>query len=69
MISANIGIGLGVILPIVGAIVKSKLPKEGDDSGTLDVVITWIVGLLFGCGLLVSGMVRRINIIKFLGMH
>ena len=48
---------------------KSKLPKEGNDSGILDVVITWIVGLLFGCGLLVSGMVRRINIIKFLGVH
>lgn len=32
-------------------------------------MITWIVGLLFGVGLLVSGMVRRINIITFLGMH
>ena len=35
----------------------------------IDVLITWVVGLLFGCGLLVSGMVRRINIISFLSMH
>lgn len=69
-ISANVGIGLGVLLPIAGAIVKSKLPKADQDKlGMADVLITWIVGLLFGCGLLVSGMVRRINIISFLSMH
>lgn len=32
-------------------------------------MITWMVGILFGCGLLVSGMVRRINILSFLAMH
>ena len=68
-ISANVGIGLGVVMPIAGAIIKSKLPKTDDKSGVVDVIITWIVGLLFGCGLLVSGMVRRVNIIKFLAMH
>lgn len=34
-----------------------------------DQMITWATGLLFGTGLLVSGMVRRINIIGFLAMH
>ena len=56
-------------MPIAAAIIKNKLPKTDDKSGIVDVIITWIVGLLFGCGLLVSGMVRRINIIKFLAMH
>lgn len=31
-----------------------------------DLIISWSVGLLFGCGLLVSGMCRRINILAFL---
>ena len=41
---------------------------ETDEIGK-DQMITWAKGLLFGTGLLVSGMVRRINIIGFLAMH
>ena len=33
-----------------------------------DQIITFIVGVIFGTGLLVSGMVRRSNIIGFLGL-
>lgn len=41
---------------------------KGSEIGR-DQTITWLVGVLFGCGLLVSGMVRRINILSFLAMH
>jgi len=34
----------------------------------LDQLLTFLVGLIFGIGLLVSGMVRRTNIIGFLGI-
>lgn len=34
----------------------------------VDQIITFLVGAIFGCGLLVSGMVRRVNIITFLGI-
>lgn len=34
----------------------------------VDQGITFVTGLLFGLGLLVSGMVRRSNIIGFLGL-
>ncbi len=33
-----------------------------------DQIITFIVGIIFGSGLLVAGMVRRSNIIGFLGL-
>lgn len=35
----------------------------------VDQLITFFVGLIFGCGLLVSGMVRRVNIIGFLSIN
>ena len=31
-------------------------------------MVTFLTGLLFGFGLLVAGMVRRINILGFLGL-
>ena len=71
MYSANIGLILGVIMPLAGGIVKNKLPENEMNGKSIFVeqLITWTVGLLFGCGLLVSGMVRRVNIITFLAMH
>ena len=33
-----------------------------------DQILTFLTGLIFGLGLLVSGMVRRNNIIGFLGL-
>jgi hypothetical protein len=69
--SANLALILGGLMPIVAAIVQRKLPGnrlEGKGLG-LEIIITWAVGLLFGCGLLVSGMVRRINILGFLALH
>ena len=69
--SANIGIIFGVIMPIAGYVVQKKLSDNAMESKAIgtDQIITWIVGLLFGCGLLVSGMVRRVNILGFLAMH
>jgi len=34
----------------------------------VDQIITFTVGLIFGFGLLVAGMVRRSNILGFLGL-
>jgi len=34
----------------------------------LDQIVTFITGLLFGMGLMIAGMVRRINILGFLGL-
>ena len=69
-ISANFFLALGAILPILGGIVKSKVKPEATlKEIVIDQLITFVVGILFGCGLLVSGMCRRINIIGFLGMH
>lgn len=35
----------------------------------IDQLITFLVGAIFGCGLLLSGMVRRANIIEFLQLN
>ena len=34
----------------------------------LDQIVTFVTGLLFGIGLLIAGMVRRVNILGFLGL-
>lgn len=62
-------LALGAVLPIVGGVVKSntdhhKKPTKNEIFS--DQIITFVVGILFGCGLLLSGMVRRINILGFL---
>lgn len=71
--SANVGIALGIILPILGGFIASKNNEQEEQppstSVGVDQMVTWTTGLLFGSGLLVSGMVRRINIISFLAMH
>ncbi|MBP9838654.1 MAG: hypothetical protein KBC84_08060 [Proteobacteria bacterium] len=57
-------------MPIIGGIMQAKR-SDNMETGEIgkDQMITWATGLLFGTGLLVSGMVRRINIIGFLAMH
>jgi hypothetical protein len=59
-----------VLLPIVGGYIQSKLEdnKLSNKDIIIDQIITLIVGILFGTGLLVSGMVRRTNIIGFLSL-
>lgn len=71
MISANVFLALGILLPFLGGIVKSKLEgnKLAGKEILVDQLITFVVGAIFGCGLLVSGMVRRVNIISFLQIH
>jgi hypothetical protein len=62
-------LALGAVLPIVGGYVKSKTDhhkKPTKNEIVSDQLITFIVGILFGCGLLLSGMVRRVNILGFL---
>jgi len=66
--SANICIALGALLPITGMFLKirSDSNKMSNCSVILDYLIVFAVGLIFGLGLLVSGMVRRSNVLGFL---
>lgn len=69
MVSANICIGIGVLLPFLGAYIK----RQVDEKFTawemfVEQGITFVVGITFGAGLLVAGMVRRSNILGFLGL-
>ena len=48
---------------------KSEGNKLAGKEILVDQLITFVVGAIFGCGLLVSGMVRRVNIISFLQIH
>jgi hypothetical protein len=50
-------------------VIKSKDSQLAGREIAIDQVITFIVGVIFGCGLLVSGMVRRVNILGFLAIH
>lgn len=34
----------------------------------IDQIVTFLTGLIFGMGLLVAGMVRRSNVLGFLGL-
>lgn len=71
-ISANLLLAIGAVLPIVGGVVKSKTEhhkKTTTNEIVSDQIITFIVGILFGCGLLLSGMVRRVNILGFLQIN
>ena len=67
-ISANICIGLGVLFPILGTCLEKKFNKQEEEwtSSLRDVMISWVVGLIFGLGLLVAGMTGRYNILSFL---
>ncbi len=70
-ISANMFLFLGALLPICGGLVKRRAEshKMTGKEIIVDQTISFIVGAIFGCGLLVSGMVRRVNIITFLQIH
>lgn len=70
LISSNICIAIGAILPILGGCIRANLSanKMTSKEIVIDQVITFLVGLLFGVGLLVSGMVRRSNILGFLAL-
>ena len=62
-------LAIGAVLPIIGGVVQSKTDhhkKPSQNEIVTDQLITFIVGILFGCGLLLSGMVRRVNILGFL---
>lgn len=69
VVSANVCIGIGALLPFIGAYIK----RHVDEKFTawemfVEQGITYLVGIIFGIGLLVAGMVRRINILGFLGL-
>ena len=70
MVSANICIGLGVIFFWVGFIIDKiyNCPSLNTSIILRDNIISLTVGIIFGLGLLMAGMVRRINILQFLWM-
>lgn len=69
LVSSNICIAVGFLLPVIGLILKITYQNSIRKSELLlDQTITFVVGLIFGLGLLVSGMVRRSNILDFLAI-
>lgn len=68
MVSANICIGLGVVALILGFFLEKKYnrPHESNSIILQENLVSFAVGAIFGCGLIVAGMVRRINILQFL---
>lgn len=71
MFSANVCICVGALLPLIGGYLKTKSETHKMTGSAIagDQAITFVVGLVFGVGLLVSGMVRRSNILDFLGLN
>jgi uncharacterized membrane protein YedE/YeeE len=67
---ANVCLALGALLPVLGGVIKAHLEhnKMTNREIVVDQIITFAVGAIFGVGLLVSGMVRRSNILGFLGL-
>ncbi len=69
MVSANICIAIGVVLPFLGAYIKGRVDEKTTGwEMFVEQGITFLVGVIFGAGLLVAGMVRRSNILGFLGL-
>jgi uncharacterized protein len=70
LVSANVFIFVGAMLPLIGtylcATVENQTMTAKDIA--LEQLVTFTTGLLFGLGLLVAGMVRRSNILGFLGL-
>jgi hypothetical protein len=64
-------LAIGVFLPILGGIIRTKLKSNKLNSTEIaqDQGLTFLIGIIFGSGLLVAGMVRRVNIISFLSLH
>ena len=73
VLSANIFLGFGLVFPIVTTMIEKKYnqPDSPWKQVCRDIFISWIVGLLFGIGIVVAGMSRRINVLSFywLGKH
>lgn len=67
LVSANVFLVFGLVLPFVSAYINSTLDEAKQLSKT-EMVISFVTGVLFGIGLLVAGMVRRSNILGFLGL-
>ena len=73
--SANVCIGIGVLLPLIGWWMRGRKVQDGDREGKKgkespaeDQLLTFIIGVIFGAGLLLAGMIRRSNILGFLSM-
>jgi len=68
--SANVILVVGAFLPLIGGYLHATLENNNKTAAEmmLDQIVTFITGLLFGMGLMIAGMVRRINILGFLGL-
>jgi uncharacterized membrane protein YedE/YeeE len=68
-VSASVSIAIGVFLPLLGAYIKGSVDEKATNWDVfVEQGITFLVGAIFGSGLLVAGMVRRSNILGFLGL-
>jgi uncharacterized membrane protein YedE/YeeE len=68
LISANVCIALAAVFMVVSFGIKFFYHHEEGSAVLRDNFISLFVGLIFGTGLIISGMSRRINILQFLWM-
>ena len=70
LVSANVIIMVGALLPLIGGYLYATLENNTKTAAEmmLEQLVTFVTGVLFGLGLLVAGMVRRVNILGFLGL-
>lgn len=66
MASANAFLGIGFLLPIASYLLVHKGDNFDLKHYVLDQLIIFFTGVLFGLGLMISGMTRRIKIMRFL---
>lgn len=65
-ITANIFMALGLLLPIIAYFLEAKPANFRFSNYLKEYVTVFMVGLIFGLGLMISGMTRRSKIMNFL---
>lgn len=65
-VTANVFMAIGILLPVVGYFLADKGPSFSLGGYLKEYIIVFMVGLIFGLGLMISGMTRRLKIMRFL---
>ena len=72
-ISAGVFLAVGAVLPIVGFVLAKNSNRQNMEFDSkkqmIDQLIVFFVGIVFACGLMLSGMSRRLNILQFLQIN
>lgn len=65
-VTSAIFLAVGLLLPIVGYFMRDQSVYDSFGSYVKEHIIVYLVGVIFGLGLMISGMTRRIKIMRFL---